>query len=42
MTPIQALMLGVCTVAAAILVGYGVLILRALWCGRRDRSEDEA
>lgn len=41
MTPIQILMLGVCTLAVAVLLGYGVLILRALWFDWRDRSGDD-
>lgn len=42
MTPLQTLVLGLCTLAFIVLVGYGVVIVRDIWRAQRDRSKEEA
>lgn len=42
MTPIQALALGLCTLAFIVLVGYGVLIVRDALRDRRNRPGGRA
>lgn len=42
MTPIQALALGLCTLAFIVLAGYGVLIVRDVLRDRRNRPGGRA